>query len=320
MAMSARDILVHTAAAALRRLPPHWRERLKKFAGALGHEPGWAQRFRARRLAGSTKRLDRLAPEIASLLHGGGITRLTGASCLEFGSGHLLAEPLIYHIAGARRVVAVDYFPIIQERDLGLVRQGAEIEALVSALASFDDPTAVRRRAEAMLARTDWSLDSLRELGISYVAPYDASAGPLEVDAFDLIASVSVLEHVPAAEAQTILQTLFAMLAPNGTMVHAIHLEDHRDFERTPLAFLAADSDWREEDHDQRGNRLRASDWLRLAEKLPSALLTGVHKSIRADVSLPASIDPKFSTYDREDLRVGGLVLGLRRLPTAGSA
>lgn len=49
------DLLRSQAAAAvaflLRSLPPGVRERIKAALGALGHEPGWAHRLRARNLA-----------------------------------------------------------------------------------------------------------------------------------------------------------------------------------------------------------------------------------------------------------------------------
>ena len=53
-------------------------------------------------------------------------------------------------------------------------------------------------------------------------------------------------------------------------MVHNIHLEDHRDIDGAPFAFLAADTDWTEADYDSRGNRLRASDWVRIVAAIPA--------------------------------------------------
>lgn len=306
------------AIAGFRALPPGWRERLKGVLGALGHAPGWAQRLRARQLAETTKRLDRWAPELAAMLRTAGVTSLRGASCLEFGSGHLLTEPLLHHLLGARRSLAVDYFPIIEEGLLSAVCDGVDEEALVSALAPFEAPEAVRERYRALLARQDWSLAGLAELGIAYRAPYDAAAGPLAGEAFDLIASCSVLEHVPATQAAAILANLAAILAPGGTMVHAVHLEDHRDFKDAPFAFLAAGTDWTEADADKRGNRLRASDWLRIARAVPGVDLVADEPEVRR-VALPAQLDPRFAGYDRDDLRTKRLVIALRKRDGAGA-
>lgn len=170
------------------------RERFKAALGALGHEPGWAHRLRARNLAQTRKRLDVLVEAIVERLELAQFRSFAGAACLEFGSGHLLSEALIYHLA----------------------------------------------------------------------------ASPLAGESFDLILSLSVLEHVPPAVAPALLTNLLAMLRPGGTMVHNIHLEDHRDIDGAPFAFLAADTDWTEADYDSRGNRLRASDWVRIVAAIPA--------------------------------------------------
>lgn len=300
------------AVATFRALPGGWRERIKIAAGMAGHAPGWAQRLRARRLAAGVKRLDVASETLAGLLSQGGIKRLAGARCLEFGSGHLLSEALAYHLAGARRVVAVDYFPILQARELPLVCRGADPERIVAALGRFDSPGNVRARLAALMARKDWSLDRLAGLGISYVAPYDAARSPLDRGAFDVISSVSVLEHVPISAAEPILTNLFAMLGPGGTMVHAIHLEDHRDFRRDPFAFFAADTDWTQADCDRRGNRLRPSDWRGMAGALDAAAVDAL--VTRSEPSkLPDRIDPVLARYDRADLAAAGVVLTVRR-------
>ena len=300
------------AIAGFRLLPPRWRERLKHAAGALGHSPGWAQSWRARQLAEGAKRLDQWAPNLAAMLQTAGVRSLEGSACLEFGSGHLLTEPLLHHLLGARRAVAVDYFPILEAGVVRSVCTGVDEDALVSALQPFAPPDRIRARYRALLARRDWSLAGLAELGLSYVAPYDAAEGPLEREAFDLIASTSVLEHVPSAQAPAILASLAAMLKPGGVMVHAIHLEDHRDFRNAPLAFLAADTDWSEADADRRGNRLRRSDWMRMANDLKGTEVVAAETHMAA-TDLPASLDPRFAAYDRDDLRVGGLVIAIRK-------
>jgi SAM-dependent methyltransferase len=300
------------AIAGFRVLPARWREQLKRAAGALGHQPGWAQRLRAQQLAETAKRLDQWAPNLASMLQTAGVRSLDGRACLEFGSGHLLTEPLLHHLLGARRAVAVDYFPILEESLVPSVCAGVDEEALVTALQAFAPADQIRLRYRALVARQNWSLAGLAELGISYVAPYDAAKAPLEREAFDLIASCSVLEHVPADQAQDILANLAAMLKPGGVMVHAIHLEDHRDFHNAPLAFLAADTDWREADADRRGNRLRRSDWMRMAEKLNGTDVVAVEARVAA-ADLPARLDSRFAAYDRDDLKVGGLVIAIRK-------
>ena len=321
-----------------------------------------------RELAAGTKRLDRWAPETARLLSSAGIASLEGRACLEFGSGHLLTEPLLYHLLGASRVVATDYFPILDETLIGGVCDGVDEEALVAALAPFAPEADIRRRWRALRGRTDWSLAGLAEIGIAYLAPYDAAAGPLEAGAFDLVASCSVLEHVPVEAAGAILAGLAACLrqpipdltretlsprgrgrvdaqrrpgegggtsperarpplpvgfadstspprgedfAP-GVMVHAIHLEDHRDFAGAPFAFLAADTDWRPAHADRRGNRLRASQWRDLFDVVPGLDVIADEREVR-DAALPA-LDPSFAAFPLDDLRTKRQVLAARRV------
>jgi hypothetical protein len=326
------DLLRSQAAAAaaflLRSLPPGVRERFKVALGALGHEPGWAHRLRARNLAQTRKRLDVLVEAIVERLELARFRSFAGAACLEFGSGHLLSEALIYHLAGAARTVAIDHYRILQEAEVPRALDGIDGDALVRALARWDDPAAIRARLDALKARTDWTLAGLRGIGIDYVAPYDLAASSLAGESFDLISSLSVLEHVPPAVAPALLTNLLAMLRPGGTMVHNIHLEDHRDIDGAPFAFLAADTDWTEADYDSRGNRLRASDWVRMAAAIPGTAVTRVEPLFRAGALLPPDIDLAFRSYDSADLRTSRIILvvhssvlnepGRDRTPTTG--
>jgi hypothetical protein len=298
-----------------RRLPPDMRERLKAALGALGHEPGWAQRLRARDLAQGRKRLDILTEAITERLDAAEFRSFRGAPCLEYGSGHLLSEALIYHLAGASRVVAADHFRLLQEGEVRRALDGVDAEVLIRELARWDDAAAVRRRFEALTRRADWSLPALNDIGLSYVAPYDAVAGPLPGESFDLISSLSVLEHVPPAAAPAILGNLLAMLRPAGTMVHNIHLEDHRDIEGNAFAFLAAGTDWSDTDHDSRGNRLRASDWVRIVESIPGAVVARVVPTIKPGTRLPDVLDPAFGAYDPIDLRTSRIIIVVKREP-----
>jgi hypothetical protein len=63
-----RSQAARVAASLLRSLPPGVRERLKAALGALGHEPGWAHRLRARNLAQTRKRLDVLLEAVVERL------------------------------------------------------------------------------------------------------------------------------------------------------------------------------------------------------------------------------------------------------------
>jgi hypothetical protein len=96
-------------------------------------------------------------------------------------------------------------------------------------------------------------------------------------------------------------------------MIHNIHLEDHRDIEGAPFAFLAADTDWSDADHDSRGNRLRASDWVRMVESVPGAVVARVVPTIKAGTRLPEALDPAFAAYDPVDLRTSRIIVVVNR-------
>jgi SAM-dependent methyltransferase len=294
-------------------MPPRLRERVKAALGALGHEPGWVDRLRARNLARTRKKLDVLVDDILERMDVAQFASFRGKACLEYGSGHLLSEALLYHLAGAASVVATDHFRLLQAPEVPLALEGVDAETLVAKLTRWDDPASIRRRLEALRQRTDWSPAGLQEIGISYVAPFDMTAAPLAEASFDMISSLSVLEHVPVAAAPALLAHLTAMLRPGGIMVHNIHLEDHRDIDGAPFAFLAADSDWTEADHDSRGNRLRASDWLRLVEAAPGTRVVRVQPLIKPGTELPGTLAARFGGYDPVDLRTSRIILVVAR-------
>lgn len=308
-----RSQAARVAASLLRCLPPNMRERLKAALGALGHEPGWAHRLRARNLAQTRKRLDVLLEAVVERLEVAEFRRFSGAACLEYGSGHLLSEALIYHLAGAARVVAVDHFRLLQEHEVPRALDGVDPAVVVRALSRWDDPAAVRARLDALRARTDWSVTGLGDIGISYIAPFDLAAGPLMGESFDLISSLSVLEHVPPAAAPAVLTNLLSMLRPDGMMVHNIHLEDHRDIDGAPFAFLAAGTDWTDADHDSRGNRLRASDWARMVEAIPGAAVARVEPLLKPGADLPEKLAASFRGYDPVDLRTSRIIMVVTR-------
>lgn len=289
------------------------REGLKRRIGALGHAPGFAQRLRARRLASGDKRLDRVAPGLAWWI-GHAIGSAEGKDCLEFGSGHLLSEALTCRIAGAARVVACDYFPILDRDAAARALNGIDRAALAQGVRAYlaaADPSPLLAGIEARLRDGD---DILAAACVEYAAPLDFTAAAPFPGAFDFIHSTSVLEHVPAAQASDILANLHACLKPGGAMVHQIHLEDHRDFARAPFAFLAVADDWREADADTRGNRLRASHWLALARALPGAEVSVPYIRSRDDVALPAALHRDFAALDPADLRTANIGMVVRKI------
>lgn len=265
-------------------------------------------------LARTTKRLDLVAAQVARALHLAGRPRLEGASVLELGAGWVLSHSLVFHLLGARRVVASDVERHAQPGALRAAIAECEPSLVMEQLNPFADPAGVRERVDRLRRLGDLTAPALARLGIEYRAPQDLAAAPHGGDVVDVIYSNSVLEHVPVDRCSGLVSALLARLAPDGQMLHAIHLEDHASIERSPFAFLAEDAGaFGEEEQGRRGNRLRASAWLTLLKAGGTAEVTVLFAASRAASLLPARIDPRVAFEDELDLRTSHLLLRVRR-------
>jgi len=267
----------------------------------------------AARLARTTKRLDQCAAQLAHTLHLAGDVRLEGARCLELGAGWVLTHALVCHLLGAKRVVAVDVERAARFDALRAAVADAPPALVRDLLAPFSDHGRVRARLERLRSIERFDAAALAELGIVYRAPVDLARDALS-EPFDLIYSLSVLEHVPVDDVGALLANLARQLTAGGTMLHVIHLEDHRDIARDPFAFLSARAQpFSRVEQTERGNRLRASSWLDAFAAVP-----GLHARVlwawqRWDAALPATVEPSVRAHDETDLRTSHLGIAARR-------
>jgi SAM-dependent methyltransferase len=306
-------MIAETATRLIRLLPPTVRERLKARLGGLGHGPGLAQALRGMRDSRGRKRLDRVAPDVARLLLQAN-TDVVGRKAMSFGAGHLADEALALFLAGAEEVLAVDYFPIVGWTHAERAFRLAPPEALVNALLPVAPAETIRARHAQLHNLHRWTTDSLGALGIIYRAPVDFAESVPFPDRLDWIMSRSVLEHLPPDRAGDILLNVFRCLRPGGIMSHGVHLEDHRDFAGAPHAFLAADTDWTPAQADTRGNRLRPSDWRRLARALPGGLTRLVEDwPPHPQHPLPPALAPEFAGRPAGDLAAPWIEIVTRR-------
>jgi hypothetical protein len=293
------------------QLPNPVRRSIRFVLGGGAHQAHWTHALWAWHFAGGTKRLDRVAASLCHLV-ALKVGNVQGKTCMEFGSGHLLSEPLVLWLAGARRVVAVDYNPILRPSFARRAFLAADCEALRRSLSSIAPAELIDDRIRRLRSLPRWTLDHLAELGIEYRAPLDFSKAPPFCEEFDIIHSAAVLEHLPGQAVPAILASLQAAMRPGALALHDIHLEDHRDFRRDPFAFLGAETDWRPSASDSRGNRLRASDWVRAFGQAGAAAVDVLGELVRDDAPLPRALDAAFADYAEQDLCTASILLAVR--------
>jgi hypothetical protein len=281
------------------RIPPVVRARLRRMR--------WTRRVwdvaRARSQAAGSKRLDLSAAQVAMLFHMSAAPPVTGKVCLEIGSGWVLSHALVMHLLGATRVIATDIEPLAHPSVLRqAVRQSNE-GIIRDLLAPFGDHAAIRKRLTALREIGTFDVETLGRLGIEYRAPIDLATTPLG-EPIDFAYSLSVLELVPTADLRPLLVNLTADLRPGGAMLHAVHLEDNSDFASAPFEFLSESAQTYDR-HTQawRGNRLRASELLRIFSTVPGLNARIVYAWQRLDRPLPSRVAPEITYTDEHDLR-----------------
>jgi SAM-dependent methyltransferase len=267
-------------------------------------------------LASSSKRLDICASEIANLFHLAGLSGkspLKGKICLEIGSGWVLSDSIIFHLLGAEEVYPTD---IIRNADPSTTRNAIwkSIPYVVrDVLGPFEEHTKIRIRFNALLNLKNYTFDSLEDLGIKYRAPVDFADRKLKEQA-DFIFSTAVLEHITLDDVVPVLNNLEKSLKPGGIMIHSIHLEDHNDFLLAPFEFLKeSDAIFTRSVQSVRGNRIRASEWMRIFNSIPNMEFRLLFAYTRKDRPLPITIHSSISHDGKEDLRVSHLgVIGVK--------
>jgi hypothetical protein len=267
----------------------------------------------ARRMAATSKRIDICSAQIAHLLHLSSHRPITDLVCLEVGSGWVLSHALVFHLLGAKRVIATDVLPHAQPSVLKAAFRNAVTSLPRDILAPFAEHSLIRKRMDHLLSLPEFSFESLKSLGVEYISPVDFAERKLELKV-DLIFSASVLEHVPCDDVSPLLGNLAEMLSPGGTMLHAIHLEDHRDFGQ-PFVFLSLPGhSYSRRLQSSRGNRIRFSEWSRLFDEVPRTVTKTLFAYHRRDRSLPNAIDSSVRYLDEEDLRVSHIGTFTRKI------
>jgi SAM-dependent methyltransferase len=149
---------------------------------------------------------------------------IRGASILEIGSGWRPIIPLLFSLAGARRVVMVDTQRLLDEGTFSGVVSNLATRAPRLATQLETDENTVRSALAAPPRKLDQLLSRFR---MQYLAPCDLISTALSDGEFDVVVSRAVLEHVPPNILQPLLHRVFSLLRPGGLTCHAVDNSDH---------------------------------------------------------------------------------------------
>lgn len=223
---------------------------------------------------------------------------VAGRTVLEFGSGWLPLIPILFHMAGAGRLILTDVERLMDAHTIELARERitARLEEIAAAL---DQPTdTVRARLHGFAAdyRVPWNAAS--ELAASV----------------DLVISRATFEHVPEQELRFFLGAFSRILVPGGTMCHVVDNSDHwqhKDRSLSRVDFLRYDDDavvWRLAQINTQAfqNRLRHGDYLTLFREagFSTLLAKGVPDATCIDDLKRLKVAARFRNHAPEDLAV----------------
>ena len=259
--------------------------------------------------------------------------RLPG-TVLEVGTGWFPVIPLGLHLCGCEEIYTLDRTALMRHDDLtrtlsavaALHREGRLAEALPDV--QPDRAARLSRTAEdlersAKRNATDLAT-VLRGFGIHYqVGTLDAM--PFQEGRVDLSLSNSVLEHLRAAEIESLLGGLRRLSAASGVASHFIDCGDHYAvFDRRVEVYnflKFSDTVWsliNSRLHYQ--SRLRISDYRRLFEATGWRIVEEASQRGTLAALAPTSLSPRFQAYRLEDLLVYRSWVTLEpNLPEAGS-
>jgi hypothetical protein len=141
--------------------------------------------------------------------------------CYEFGAGWDLIAPICLWAMGVERQTVVDINP-----NVGLDLVNDTVRRFAA------DGDRLERVLGVPLRRPDASpIATVRDLatrfGITYLAPQDARAMPLEDASVDFVTNTFTLEHIPPVDITAILGETRRIMAPEAVISSRIDMQDH---------------------------------------------------------------------------------------------
>jgi hypothetical protein len=153
-------------------------------------------------------------------------------------------------------------------------------------------------------------------LGFRYVLDPGGLMECLPRNAFRLVISAGVMEHIPAATAPQFVSNMASLLVEGGLGLHSINIADHLynyDRSASPKQYLTrSEWQWRlwYKNSVQYINRIQRSDWLQMFTRAGFSIVEeGGHF---ADLS-SLRIHPQYQSLSRKDIDCTNLVLVVRK-------
>lgn len=225
---------------------------------------------------------------------------------LEYGSGWLPIIPMLFRLAGAKRLILTDLERLMDEHTIEKAHT-IILENLPTVAAFFG----VRERMIRDCLGTVFQPD--------YITPWNSQTHPSK--SVDLIISRAVLEHVPPDSLCQVLPEFDRIIRPAGAMCHIIDNSDHWehiDKSISRVDFLRYDGVyWKLACLNLQAyqNRFRHGDYLNLFDRhgWTAVMTDGTpdQKCLRDLENLPLA--RQFREYDPNDLAILTSMFVLRR-------
>lgn len=148
-------------------------------------------------------------------------------NCLEIGTGWSPVIPILFVLAGCKSITLLDSQRLMDENSFK--QTIGELQKHIKLIAVSLSQTA-QSIEEKLNSYLGLGLDlnrMLSEMNLLYKAPYNLAEQGLENDAYDIIFSRAVFEHIPPENLNLIIKRLYDLLKPNGAMCHIIDNSDH---------------------------------------------------------------------------------------------
>jgi hypothetical protein len=149
---------------------------------------------------------------------------------LEIGSGWFPVVPMLFHLAGAERIIVTDNEKLMDDETIRSAKQFV-----------MSDGTIVC----AELALSAMGLEHLHAFDFQYLVPWDVNQIPAH--SVDIIVSRAVFEHIPPKDLENIVENCDRILRLDGAMCHIIDNSDHwqhRDNRISRVNFLRYEDGW----------------------------------------------------------------------------